>query len=46
VLTTATVMETGKGIFDVAIALGIILLLLAFGVNLLLTQIQQRQHPR
>lgn len=46
VLTTATVMETGKGNFDIAIALGIILLLLAFLVNLLLTQIQQRQRPR
>jgi tungstate transport system permease protein len=46
VLTTATVMETGKGNFDVAIALSIILLLLAFLVNLVLTQIQQRQHPR
>ena len=46
VLTTATVMETGKGNFDTAIALGIILLLLAFLVNLILTQIQQRQHPR
>lgn len=46
VLTTATVMETGKGNFDVAIALGIILLLLAFMVNLILTQIQQRQRPR
>jgi tungstate transport system permease protein len=46
VLTTATVMETGKGNFDVAIALGIILLLLAFLVNLFLTQIQQRQQPR
>src|SRR5664280_1998374 len=46
VLTTATVMETGKGNFDIAIALGIILLLLAFLVNLILTQIQQRQHPR
>ena len=45
-LTTATVMETGKGNFDVAIALGIILLLLAFMVNLILTQIQQRQRPR
>ena len=33
VLTTATVMETGKGNFDIAIALGIILLLLAFIVN-------------
>ncbi|MEN6330410.1 MAG: ABC transporter permease [Smithella sp.] len=46
VLTTATVMETGKGNFDVAIALGIILLLLAFMVNLFLTQIQQRQQQR
>ena len=46
VLTTATVMETGKGNFDVAIALSIILLLLAFLVNILLTQIQQRQNPR
>ena len=46
VLTTATVMETGKGNFDIAIALGIILLILAFLVNLLLTQILQRQHPR
>jgi tungstate transport system permease protein len=46
VLTTATVMETGKGNFDIAIALGIILLLLAFMVNLILTQIQQRQRTR
>ena len=46
VLTTATVMETGKGNFDIAIALGIILLLLAFLVNLVLTQIQQRQNLR
>jgi tungstate transport system permease protein len=46
VLTTATVMETGKGNFDVAIALSIILLLLAFLVNFVLTQIQQRQNPR
>ncbi len=46
VLTTATVMETGKGNFDVAIALSIILLLLAFVVNYLLTVIQQRERPR
>ena len=46
VLTTATVMETGKGNFDIAIALCIILLLLAFLVNFVLTQIQQRQQPR
>jgi tungstate transport system permease protein len=42
VLTTATVMETGKGNFDVAIALGLILLVLAFAVNALLTHLQQR----
>jgi len=46
VLTTATVMETGKGNFDLAIALGVILLLLAFTINFLLTQIQQRQQSR
>lgn len=46
VLTTATVMETGRGNFDIAIALGIILLILAFLVNLLLTHVQQRQRLR
>jgi tungstate transport system permease protein len=46
VLTTATVMETGKGNFDIAIALGIILLILAFLVNLVLTHVQQRQRQR
>jgi tungstate transport system permease protein len=42
VLTTAIVLETGKGEFARAIALSIILLLLAFLVNLGLTTIQQR----
>jgi tungstate transport system permease protein len=42
VLTTATVMETSRGNFDVAIALGIILLLLAFFINWLLTNVQQK----
>ncbi|MDY0384261.1 MAG: ABC transporter permease [Geobacter sp.] len=46
VLTTATVMETGKGNFEVAIALSLVLLGLAFGVNYLLTVIQQRERPR
>ena len=46
VLTTATVMETGRGNFDVAIALGLILLTISFGVNYMLTMIQQRQRPR
>jgi len=42
VLTTATVLETGRGEFGMAIALGLILLLLAYLVNLALTGIQQR----
>jgi tungstate transport system permease protein len=46
VLTTATVMETSRGNFDIAIALGIILLLLAYCINLVLTHIQQRERPR
>jgi len=46
VLTTATVMEAGKGNFDAAIALSLILLALTFTVNALLTHIQQRDRPR
>lgn len=46
VLTTATVMETSKGNFDIAIALSIILLLLAYVINLILTYVQQRERPR
>ncbi len=46
VLTTATVMETSRGNFDTAIALGIILLVLAYIVNLILTYVQQRERPR
>ena len=46
VLTTATVMESNKGNFDTAIALSIVLLLLAYGVNLLLTYFQQHARPR
>jgi len=46
VLTTATVMETSKGNFDIAMALSIILLLLAFFINAILTNIQQRERPR
>ena len=42
VLTTATVLETGRGEFAMAIALGFILLLLAYLVNLALTWLQQR----
>jgi len=46
VLTTATVMETGRGNFEIAIALSVILMLLSFFVNALLTRIQQRERPR
>jgi tungstate transport system permease protein len=46
VLTTATVMEAGRGNFDIAIALSVILMLLAFCINAILTQIQQRERPR
>jgi tungstate transport system permease protein len=44
-LTTAMVLETGKGNFDVAIALSLLLLTLVFLVNWALTTIQQRR-PR
>ena len=40
VLTTATVMEVGKGNFDMAIAISLVLLLGAFAVVLLLTWLQ------
>jgi tungstate transport system permease protein len=41
-LTTAMVLETGKGNFDIAIALAILLLTLVFLVNWALTAVQQR----
>jgi tungstate transport system permease protein len=44
-LTTAMVLEAGKGNFDAAIALSILLLALVFLVNWLLTVLQQRR-PR
>lgn len=46
VLTTATVMETSRGNFDMAIALSIILILFVFLINAVLTVIQQRKRPR
>ncbi len=42
-LTTAMVLETGKGNFDVAIALSILLLVLVFAINWALTTVQQRR---
>ncbi|HOJ13292.1 MAG TPA: ABC transporter permease, partial [Deltaproteobacteria bacterium] len=46
VLTPATVMETSRGNFDTAIALGVILLLFTFCINAALTSIQQKERPR
>jgi len=46
VLTTATVLETRKGHFDVAIALSMILLALTFLITWFLTLFQQRSAPR
>jgi tungstate transport system permease protein len=42
VLTTAIVLETSKGNFDLALALGLILLALVFAITFLFTLIQQR----
>ncbi|MHA6782645.1 ABC transporter permease [Pseudonocardia saturnea] len=42
VLTTAAVLATSRGQFALAIAFGLILLLIAFAVNLVLTTVQQR----
>ncbi|MCZ6696192.1 MAG: tungstate transporter permease, partial [Acidobacteria bacterium] len=42
VLTTATVLEASKGNFAGAIALSLVLLVLAFAINLILTTLQQR----
>ena len=42
VLTTATVLETSQGNFDRAIALSVLLLVLVYTVNVILTWIQQR----
>ena len=43
VLTTATVLEVGRGHFDIAVALTVVLLALTYGVNLALTVLQQRR---
>ncbi|MHB1126050.1 MAG: ABC transporter permease [Bacillota bacterium] len=42
VLTTATVMEVSRGHFDLAIALSVVLIVLAYAVTLGLTLLQQR----
>jgi tungstate transport system permease protein len=43
VLTTAAVLATSRGQFALAIAFGLILLFIAFGVNLVITIAQHRQ---
>lgn len=45
VLTTAAVLEASRGEFALAVALGLILLTVAFTVNLALTTLQQRGRP-
>lgn len=45
VLTTAIVTETSRGEVERALALGLVLLVLSFAVNLTLTMIQQRARP-
>ncbi len=45
VLTTAVVLEVQRGQFDAAIALSLILLVLIFLVNAVLTSVQQRERP-
>lgn len=42
-LTTAIVLETNKGNFDLAIALGVVLLLLSFLANLAMIRLQGRE---
>jgi len=46
VMTTAIVLETRRGNFAAALALGLILLIFAFAVNLVLTHVQQREAGR
>lgn len=43
VLTTATVLEVGRGNFDVAVALTAVLLVFTYAVNLALTMLQQHR---
>lgn len=46
VITTAIVLETRRGRFATAMALGIILLAIAFAANAFITRVQQAQPPR
>jgi len=44
-ITTAITLETGKGQFATGIALGVVLMLVAFGVNLLVASLRRRSGP-
>ena len=46
VLTTAAVLETSRGNFALALAFGMVLLLVAFAVNAVLTLVAHRSRPR
>jgi tungstate transport system permease protein len=46
VLTTAIVLETSKGEFEIAMGLAVLLLGITFLVNVTLTRIQQRAARR
>ena len=46
VLTTAIVLETSRGEFEMALALSALLLIITYLINLALTSIQQRAHKR
>jgi tungstate transport system permease protein len=46
VLTTAIVLETGKGEFETALGLSALLLIITYLINLALTMIQQKGHKR
>jgi tungstate transport system permease protein len=45
-MTTAILLETRRGNFAAAMALGFVLLALAFAVNLVLTRLQQGTDAR
>lgn len=46
ILTTSVVLESGRGNFELALALGIVLLALAFTITFALTVVQQRARLR
>ncbi len=46
VLTTAIVQHTRMGQFETAVVLGVLLLMLAFGINLYLTRLQHKELKR